>query len=65
MRQHSHLFEWLKATEKIRAYTAHAIDCQIELLARLETAKVADITWKVAVKGAGLLRKVETKNDML
>ena len=66
MRQCSHLFEWLKAIEKIKAYTAHGIDCQNELSAKLETTKIVEvIAWKAAVKGTGLLRKAEMNNDML
>lgn len=66
MRQHSRLFEQLKATEKIKAYMAHGSDYQKELLTKLEVAKAIEVaTQKVTVKGMGLLRKTELKNDML
>lgn len=56
----------MKAVKKIRAYTTFGVDCQKELLAKLEMAKVVEATARNAtVEGIGLLRKVEMKNDML
>ena len=66
IRQFSHLFERLKATEKIGAYTAHGMDCQRELSTKLETTKAVEAaTRKTTVESVNLLRKVEMKNDML
>ncbi|KAL6333891.1 hypothetical protein AAG906_039301 [Vitis piasezkii] len=66
MRQRSHLFERLKATEKIGAHMALGVNCQNELSAKLEMAKATEAAARKAiVKGTCLLRKTELKNDVL
>ena len=62
MWQLAHLFQWLEAAETMRAYIAHNMDGNEELLADLETikSKVAT-TRKLTKKGACLLRKVDEK----
>ena len=66
MRQRSHLFERLKATEKIRPHTALGADYQNELSTKLEIVKATEAAaWKAIVKGTCLLRKTELKNDVL
>ena len=66
MRQRSHLFERLKAIEKIRPHTALGADYQNELSTKLEIAKATEAAaWKAIVKGTCLLRKTELKNDVL
>ena len=66
MRQRSHLFEWLKEAEKIKAYMAHGMDYQKKLSAKLEMTKAVEaIAQKVTVESASLLREACMKNDML
>ena len=45
---------------------AHGMDCQKELLVKLEIAKAAKATAQNAVvERVGLLRKIELNNDIL
>lgn len=63
IRQHTHLFHWLEAAETIRAYVAHNMDGNKDLLASLETTKNKVATaWKLD-EGVGLLKKVEEENE--
>ena len=64
MWQLAHLFQWLEAAQTMRAYIAHNMDGNKELLADLETikSKVAT-TRKLTKKGACLLRKVDEKKE--
>lgn len=55
MRHRSHIFKQLKATKKIRAYSAHDTDYQKELSTKLETSKASEaIARKAMIEGTGL-----------
>ena len=64
MWKHTHLFHQLEATETKRAYVAHNMDENEDLLASLEMekGKVA-ASRKLAEEGTSLLRKIEEEKE--
>ena len=60
MQQHTHLFHRLEAVESMKAYVAHNMDGNEDLLASLETTKSeVAAAQKLAEEGVGLLKKIE------
>ena len=63
MRQRTHIFHRLEAIETMRAYVAHNVNENEDLLANLEIVKSETVaTQELAKEGVGLLRKAEEKN---
>lgn len=65
MQQHAHIFHRQEAAETMRAYVAHNMDENEDLLASLETmrSKVA-ATQKFSEEGVDLLRMIEKENEV-
>lgn len=65
MRQRAHLFQPLEVTETMRAYVAHNMDRNEDLLASLEmTRNEAVVVQNLSEEGVGLLRKADEKKDV-
>ena len=65
MRQHAHLFQPLEVTETMRAYVAHNMDMNEDLLASLEMTKSeAVVVQNLSEEGVGLLRKADEKKKV-
>ena len=66
MHQGAHMFQRLKATEKIKSHITHNIDKKQDLCEELETTKaIVATTWKTAKEEASLMRKMELENALL
>ena len=66
MWQHIHLFYRLEIVETMKAYIAHNMDKNEDLLASLEMTKSeATAAWKFAEEGGGLLRKTEEEEKVV
>lgn len=64
MRKHTHLFHHLEATKTKRAYVAHNMDGNVDLLASLETAKSeVVVARKLVEERTSLLRKIEEEKE--
>ena len=64
MQQHTHLFHRLEAVESMKAYVAHNMDGNEDLLASLKTTKSeAAAAQKLAEEGVGLLKKIEEEKE--
>ena len=65
MRQRTHLFHRLEAIETMRAYVAHNVDENEDLLANLEIVKSETVAaQELAKEGVGLLRKAEKEKNV-
>lgn len=65
MRQHAHLFQPLEVIETMRAYVAHNMDRNEDLLANLEMTKnEAVVVQNLFEEGIGLLRKADEKKNV-
>lgn len=66
MQQHAHIFHRQEAAETMRAYVAHNMDENEDLLSNLETTKSKAVAArKLDKERAGILRKVEEEKEVV